>query len=273
MYCKKCGKELEDGTEFCPGCGSSLVEANIAYRKQRSGGWEAGRVLAVILGGFILLVGLPLAFAGTALMGVTTAMDDGTGYIGVRGFDFESGTQALVFKEMYVEDMVIDRIEGSAVRYWTPRPGDFLKMKFTLESNNGKEVFIGIIDEAHALSYLGASRYETVTNFRMDDPFDGHPYITYQLHNGNEITVDPQSVNIWETYATGEDVTLDWEPEGGRYWVVIMNADLTPGVDMESGVGVRIPFLSFIGKGILLGGVACLAIGGLIIYVGVVRRD
>ena len=273
MYCKKCGKELEDGAEFCPGCGASLVEANITYRKQRSGGWEAGRVVAVILGGFILLVGLPLALAGTALMGVTTAMDDGTGYIGVRGFDVGTGTQALVIKEMHVEDIVIDRIEGPAVRYWTPKPGDFVKLKLAVESNNGKEVFIGILEESRALSYLGGARYDVITNLSMEGPYGQRPYITYQPHIGEAITVAPQDLNIWEAYARGNDVTLEWEPEYGDYWVVIMNTDLTQGLDVESGVGVRVPFLDFIGKGILMGGIVCLAIGGLIIYVGVVRRD
>jgi hypothetical protein len=273
MYCKKCGKELEEGAEFCPGCGASLVEGNLTYRKQGSKGWDAGRVIAVVFGGFMILVGLPLAFAGTALMGVTSAMDDGSGYIGVWGFDFETGTQALVFKEMHVEDIVINRIESPAVRYWTPRAGDFIKLKFALESNNGKDVFIGIMDEAHALSYLGGAEYETVTDFKIDSPFDGHPYITYQLHSGGDITVAPQDMSAWDAYATGEDINLEWEPEGGDYWVVIMNADLTPGVDVDTGVGVRMPFLSFIGQGILLGGIVCLAIGGVIVYVGAVRRD
>lgn len=273
MYCKKCGKELEDGTEFCPGCGSSLVEANIAYRKQSSGGWEAGRVLAVILGGFILLVGLPLAFAGTALMGVTTAMDDGTGYIGLRGFDIGTSTQALVIKEMHVEDAVIENVDGRVMRFWSPKPGDFVKLKFTVESNNGKEVFIGILEESRALSYLGGARYDTITNLSMDSPYGQRPYITYQLHSGDAITVAPQDLNIWTTYATGDDVTLEWGPEYGDYWVVIMNTNLTQGLDVESGIGVKVPFLDFIGKGILMGGIVCLAIGGLIIYVGVVRRD
>jgi len=273
VYCKKCGRELEDGAEFCPSCGASQVEGNITYVKQGSGEWGAGRVIVVILGGFMILVGLPLAFAGTALIGVTSTLDDGSGYLGVRGLDFETGTQALVFKEMHVEDIVIDRIEGQGTRYWTPDPSDFLKMKLTFESNNGKEVFVGILDDAQALSYLGAAEYEMVNDFRMDDPLDDDPYVAYRLHSGDEIVVDPQSIGGWEAYAVGDDITLEWEAEEGDFWVVIMNTDLSPGVDVESGVGVKTPFLSFIGKGILLGGVACLVIGGLIIYAGVVRRD
>jgi len=273
VYCKKCGKELEEGAEYCPGCGSSLVEASITYRKQRSGGWDAGRVIAVIFGGLILLVGLPLAFAGTALMGVTTAMDDGSGYIGLRGFDIGTSTQALVIKEMHVEDAVIENVDGRVVRFWSPKPGDFVKLKITVESNNGKEVFIGILEEGRALSYLGDARYDVITNLSMKGPHDQRPYITYQPHSGEAITVAPQDLNIWEAYARGSDAILEWEPEYGDYWVVIMNTDLTQGLDVESGVGVRVPFLSFIGKGILMGGIVCLAIGGLIIYVGVVRRD
>jgi len=273
VYCKKCGKELEDGATFCPGCGASLVEGNLAYRKQGAKGWDAGRVIAVVFGGLMILVGLPLAFAGTAVMGVTSAMDDGSGYIGVSGFDFETGTQALVFKDMHVEDMVMNRIDSPAMRFWSPRAGDLLKLKFSLQSNNGKDVFIGILDEAHAINYLGAAEYEYVADFEMESPFEGHPYITYQLHSGSEITVSPQSISAWEDYEMGDDVTLEWEPEGGDYWVVIMNADLTPGVDVETGAGVRMPFLSFIGQGILVGGIICSLIGGVIVYVGVIKRS
>jgi hypothetical protein len=85
--------------------------------------------------------------------------------------------------------------------------------------------------------------------------------------------VAPQDMSVWDTYATGKDINLEWEPKGGDYWVVMMNADLTPGVNVDTGVGVRMPFLSFIGQGILLGGIVCLAIGGVIVYVGAVRRD
>ena len=26
MYCKKCGKELDDGVKFCTGCGAPVIE-------------------------------------------------------------------------------------------------------------------------------------------------------------------------------------------------------------------------------------------------------
>jgi hypothetical protein len=33
------------------------------------------------------------------------------------------------------------------------------------------------------------------------------------------------------------------------------------------------PFLSFIGQGIHVGGIMCLAIGGVIVYVGAIKRS
>lgn len=33
MFCKKCGKELADGTKFCPYCGENLQDGDGSYTK------------------------------------------------------------------------------------------------------------------------------------------------------------------------------------------------------------------------------------------------
>ncbi len=264
---------MEDGAEFCPHCGADLRATDIRYTKPRGGGWDAGKVLVVLFGGFLILVGVPILLGGTALMGVTRSLNDGYGYIGVSGVDLGTSTQAIVFRPMHIDEMVIDEIDGPMVRYWRPEPGDFIDLKFTLESNNGKDVFIGIAEESDAASVFAGKAYNAIVDVDMDHPYDSNPQITYRRYSGDPLEGSPADLSIWSAYAIGDELTLEWAPEEGDYWIVIMNLDGSAGVDVDAGLGVKAPFLDFIGKGLLFGGLVCFGLGALIIYVAAVRRD
>ena len=273
QYCKKCGKEVEPGVEFCPHCGADLRATDILYTKSGSVGWDAGKVLVVLFGGLLILVGVPLLFGGTALMGITRSLSDGYGYIGVSGVGIDTGTQAIVFSPMHVDEIVIDEIDGPMVRYWQPEPGDFIDLKFTLDSNNGKEVFIGIVEKSEAIPVFTGIMYDAIIDIDMDHPHDSNPQITYRRHNGERFEGSPADLNIWSAYAYGEDLKLEWEPERGDYWLVIMNLDGSAGVDVDAGLGIKGQFLDFISRGLIFGGIVCFGLGAVIIYFAVVRRD
>ena len=272
QYCKKCGEEVEDGAEFCPHCGADLRAKEILYTKPGGGGWDAGKVLVVLFGGFLILVGVPILIGGTALMGITQSLDDGYGYIGVSGVDLETDTQAIVFKPMHIDEMVIDEIDGPMAKYWHPEPGGFIDLKFTLDSNNGKDVFIGIAEESIAGPVFAGKTYYAIIDVDMDSPNDSHPDITYRRYIGDPIEGSPADLGIWVATAYGDELTLEWEPQEGDYWIVIMNLDGSPGVGVDAGLGVKAPFLDIIGRGLLFGGLVCAGIGVVIIYVAAVRR-
>jgi hypothetical protein len=65
---------------------------------------------------------------------------------------------------------------------------------------------------------------------------------------------------------------VTWTPSTGEYWVVIMNADGSKGVDANVQVGVRVTILSWIGGGLLIGGLFVAMIGVVVIYFGAIRR-
>jgi len=271
-YCKDCGGEVEDGAEFCPHCGADLRAKDILYTKPRGGGWDAGKVLVVLFGGMLVLVGVPILFSGTALMGITRSLGDGYGYIGVSGVDLETDTQAIVFRPMHIDEMVMDEIEGPMVNYWHPEPGDFIDLKFTLDSNTGKDVFIGIAEESEAGPVFAGKSYYAIIDVDMDRPRDD-PQITYKRCSGDPIEGSPADLGIWTATAYGDELTLEWKPREGDYWIVVMNIDGSPGVDVDAGLGVKAPFLDFIGKGLFFGGLVCFGLGAVIIYVAAVRRD
>ena len=82
MYCKKCGKMVEDGSTFCPYCGADLREeqvevnendvAEAAPANEDNGPWKVFALVGYILGivslaGSILFIGLGTGVPGIVL--------------------------------------------------------------------------------------------------------------------------------------------------------------------------------------------------------------
>lgn len=270
-FCKKCGNALPDNSDFCPACGETTHKTGITYVKHDKGGIRGGQVIAILLGGFLILVSIPVLFGGGALLGVGGVLDQGNGYIGIDDVDLRTSTQVIVAKELDIEDMVIDEIDHTTRWAWNPTVGDLITFRITADSNDGKDVFIGIIDEYQASSYLNDVEYDYLTDFNMED-YRKDPYIRYRRSPGDELTTAPTDVNVWEAEISGPGTqTLTWSPEPGNYWLVIMNEDGSPDVDVETSMAVKIPIIGNIGRGLFLGGFVTLAIGVAVVYYGAVK--
>ena len=271
QYCKRCGNVIDKDADFCPACGEQTRKSEITYVKANRGGFGAGQAIAVLLGGFLILISIPILFGGGAVMGVSGVFDQGGGYIGVDNVDFETSTQVLIAKSMDIEGLEYDSFEGPPRWIWEPQIGDLVKFKIKADSNDNKPVFIGIIEERDALEYFGDVEYDFITDFQMENP-SSRPYVTYRKHSGDEVTFEPTDLNIWveEVHGYGEQ-TMVWEPEVGDYWLVIMNEDASAGVDVETGLSVRVPILSSIGRGLFLGGLVSLTFGVAVIYFGAIK--
>jgi len=270
LYCKKCGAEMSKDAVFCPSCGKSQERKDITYIKSRGSGIGFGTVVAIIVGGLFILVGVSVLFAGGALMGVTGVLDQGGGFIGVDNIGIETSTQMLVAKEV---DIIVDDFEGPPNWVWEPDIGDLVTIKIKADSDDGKNVFIGIIEEREANEYLGSVAYDQISDFNMDNGGrHSQPYLEYRYHPGNQLNIAPIELNIWdsEVHGSGEQ-TLTWSPEIGRYWLVIMNEDGSPNVDVDVGFSVKIPILASIGRGLFMGGILVLGLGVAIIYFGVIK--
>ena len=69
MYCMKCGKEIEDGTNFCPKCGMNLRANETArpiQQEQVRGKSMVSLVLGIvgIIAWIIPIIGLPIGIIG-----------------------------------------------------------------------------------------------------------------------------------------------------------------------------------------------------------------
>jgi zinc-ribbon domain len=268
-YCNKCGTEMPSGADYCEACGAPREIKEIKYVKTRGAGNGFGMAVAILLGGFFIIIAIPILFSGGALMGVTGIFDQGGGYIGVNNVNFETNTQMLVAKEM---DIAYNDFNGPPSWVWEPSIGDLVTIKINAESNTGGNVFIGIVDASDGYSVLGNSAYEQISQFDMGEQWRQTPYIEYRYHPGDTITVPPTDLNIWVTEVSGSgEQTLTWAPKAGNYWVVIMNEDGAPNVDVNAGIAVKIPILDSIGKGLFMGGLVLLAFGVAIVYFGAIK--
>ena len=269
-YCKKCGKDLPKNADFCPACGETTHVSEISYIKPNRGGSSGGQIVAILLGGLLILIGVPLLASGGALFGVSNVLDQGGNFIGVDNVDLHTSTQVLVAKELDMRDLEIDYDDDIPRWVLENRLGDLVTIRISADSHDGKDVFIGIVEENDALEYLDGIEYDYLTDLQFDT-FDD-PYVRYRRHPGVDLTTLPTDVNIWVDEVSGPgEQTLTWSPEAGNYWMVIMNKDASQDVDIETGMSVKVPILGNIGGGLFLGGFVSLAIGVAIVYYGAVK--
>ena len=267
-YCAKCGSPLTDDSLFCESCGAPTRQGAVTYVKSQGGASNGWKAVAIIIGGLMIMGSIPFLFGGGALMGVTDWFDQGSGYIGIQNVELSTSTQFLVGKEL---DIYMDDYDGPSHWEWEPDLGNIVTFRVKAESNTGDEVFIGIIEADDAYELLGDAAYDQVTEFRLEDIKDD-PYIEYRYHAGQALNITPADLDIWvkEVSGAGEQ-TLTWVPESGEFWLVIMNADGSTNVDVDMGVGAKVPILDNIGRGLFVGGLVLLAAGVAIVYFGAIK--
>jgi hypothetical protein len=269
-YCKKCGNDLPSNADFCPACGETTHKSEISYIKPNKGGTSGGQVVAILLGGFLILIAIPFLAGGSALLGVNSILDQGSDYIGVDNVDMYTSTQVLVAKELDIRDLDIDNDDEIPRWVMENKLGDLVTIRISADSHDGKDVFIGIVEEADALEYLSGIEYDYINNFQMETYND--PDISYRRHSGDEVTTLPTDLDIWvaETSGPGEQ-TLTWSPDTGNYWMVIMNEDASQEVDIETGFAVKVPIIGNIGGGLFFGGFVAMTLGVAIVYYGAIK--
>ena len=64
--------------------------------------------------------------------------------------------------------------------------------------------------------------------------------------------------------------TIEWTPTSGQWAVVVMNADGAAGVSVDASAGAKVPWLLGLGIGLIVAGLLGLAVGGVLLVVGVV---
>jgi len=227
----------------------------------RSGGvaMSAGKIVLLVFGAIILLVALALIAGGGALVWLDKAHSDSEGFITTGTIHLERASYAITTKPAEIN------IESG----WFADGQDIATIKVQGSSeNNSKQIFIGIADEADVKAYLSGVNYDEIRDFRMQ-PFK----VYYTNHPGSSAPAAPTSQTFWVISEHGPGTqTLEWELETGNWVLVLMNADGSAGVDVSGSVGVDVPWIFWVGVGLIVGGIVLLIIGVGLVLLGTRRQ-
>ena len=177
------------------------------------------RVIALVIAGMLVVPGIPLLAAGTALGIADLRATDTGGYVATTPSRLQSSTPAVVTPALAVvvdantPQWVLDRL---ATDLW-----------FTVSGQPGATVFVGIARTTEVDAYLAGVAHDEITTGT------GEP--TYRRVPATSSTTPSPSAladqTFWAAQAVGAGtLSLDWKVASGSWTVVVMNADGSPGV-------------------------------------------
>src|SRR5215210_5902558 len=179
-----------------------------------------------------------IALGAVSLWG--DAQRDDQGYFSTGTHRYETSTSALTTEDLDVQGDVPGWVAGDDDIYG--------KLRLRVSSHDGQPVFAGIARTTDVERYLAGTAHTEVTDVETS-PFE----VSYDDHEGSRRPAAPADERIWATSVEGSGrQTLDWDVRDGRWSVVVMNADGSPGIDADVKAGVSIGFLEPLGGGGLL---------------------
>jgi hypothetical protein len=229
----------------------AYIPAKETNMRTTSAGWTTGRIVAVVVGGVLSLVGLALVGGGIAAM-YMGFHDDGYIDLGTDKYAHRTDTYAMASDGWHA-----DKEMGGLY--------DDLRITFTPEKSSDP-VFVGIADEAGVHRYLNGVRYTTIhdSNSKGDVQTE---------HPGGMPKTPPGRAGVWRAKASGPGAqTLNWSVKPGNVAVVAMKADGQRALAGHVKVAAKISWLPWIGVALLVAGLLILAASVAWLIVRPIRR-
>ncbi len=221
------------------------------------GGWTAGRVVTLVVGAVLGLVGLGLLAGGGVLTWVDQTQRDSAGYLTSDARRLATGSYALSSREIDLHD---------APRWVTRDVIGTVKIRVA-PADQARDVFLGVARRSAADDYLAGVDHEVVTSW-----LNGRT--KYREHAGTAPNQAPADAGIWAAQASGSGTqTLTWKPVSGDWVVVLMNADASPGIAVDAAAGARVPHLGGVAIGLLVAGGVLLAVGVVMVAIPAARAS
>ncbi len=217
---------------------------------------KAGRIVALVIGCFLALIGGALLVGTGALTWAYGTQRDDGGYFTSHRVRMETVTPAMQSESI---DLGSDRRPNR----WPFGEGDLATVRLQATAREGEQVFIGIAHTSDVDTYLTGVAHDVVTSISWSH---GN-VVKYSRTDGAPTAVPPTAQTIWAASASGTGrQVVTWDVEGGNWSIVVMNPDGSAGVAADVSMGVKVHALVglMIGLGIgsllLLGGAAALII-------------
>ena len=204
--------------------------------------------------GLKLAIGIPLIVLGALLViggGASVA------FIGVDG-RFSTGWRAH-------GDGVAVVVDSVDVRD-LPRQKTLvdLQTEVELSARGAGEVFLGVAPAGDAEAYLAGAAIDRVDHVAT---FNGELQVIPVA--GADAVAPPDEQDIWVVSSGGPgERRIRWQVEPGDWWVVVMNADGSAGVDVDGDATFRLPFLGPVAVAVLLFGLVILGGGVALLILG-----
>lgn len=208
----------------------------------------AGRIAGIVGGSLIALTAAALVLAGIVLIWAHATQRDGEGFYASDLRRLATPTAALTAEGLHLGDV---RSGGDwALEAASP------DIRVRAGTADGGAVFVGIARERDVDAYLAGVAHDQVRDVHPDT-------VSMDRAGGQRRAAAPGTQDFWVAEAQGTGTrTAQWEATEGDWAAVVMNADGTPGVRADVGVGARTGLLLPIGIGVLAGGLLLLG-GGL----------
>lgn len=219
---------------------------------------RARKIVAIVVGALLVLVGLALVLPGGFLLWAHGSQRDSSGFYVTPTQTLSTDTYAVVTHKVYLE-------RGP----WTWLPGDGGPVvRLQAATMSDAPLFIGIGPAEDVSKYLAGVAHDEVTG--MDDWFHAVDYLRV---GGDAPSSAPGLQEFWVARAEGSGLlSLEWPAQTGDWIAVLMNADASRRVASSVRIGGRLDVLLPIGVGMSGGGAVLLAIGTVLIVLGA-RRE
>lgn len=170
MYCLKCGKEIDEGINYCPNCGMNLsvkTDVQLTLQKQTSGKNIAALVLGLIgiFAWLIPIIGLPIGIVGL-VMGIMGMKRCGKG-MAIAGIVLS--VLCLVLTIINASIGAYQGYHGTAWFQKTESSESTRENEFYLKDTDGNVIMSGGIGKAEAKKVVQSDGEEPVVEITFTD--------------------------------------------------------------------------------------------------------
>jgi len=218
---------------------------------------RAGRIVMIVIGAVIALIGLGMLVGGTgALIGYATQRDDGF---------FRTGEVRLASPTFAIASDSIDLDSEPGPSNWLIDRGALGTVELDLDpARSETPIFAGIGPSDDVSTYL-----DDVSHDQVRDVDVSPDRVSYRRQTGSTTPEPPGEQPFWVSQVTaGEPDVLTWEVESGDWTVVLMNADASRGVDLDARLGIKVDWFLPAAIALLVGGLVLLGGGTALAIVG-----
>jgi hypothetical protein len=228
-------------------------------RPPASPGLGAGRIVAIVIGALLVLIGLGL-LAGGAAVAYAGHSRDAAGFVTSGPAPVDSDAYAVVVPGVGVQ------IRGPDQAYARDLLGT-VRIRATGDDPQ-QAVFLGLARTQDVDAYLRGVGHDEVRDIDVD------PVRTdYTNRAGGAPASPPGEQTFWARSAAGTGTrTVEWPLATGDWTVVVMNADGSAGVHADVDLGGTLPVLRGATIGLFAAGGVLLVGGVLLIVLPIVTR-